>query len=148
MARFWSNKHELSAIKEKLWDEFMPASGKSEYVEIECLRAVNRLYHDFFNNGFGNNMSHAIAYIEKYQLPVATSTFKENFADVKEAAEQPWIESTVADQLDIIMAEIVIRAAIADQNEKLTPLVEELFDMPYREIDYPQDDDDDDEDDR
>lgn len=47
----------------------MPATGASGYLEIEAIRAVSRIYHDLYNNGFGNNWSGAFNYLETLAIP-------------------------------------------------------------------------------
>lgn len=46
------NEQELQRLTEK----FMPASGRAENLVGEVIRAVNRLYYEFCNNGNGNAM--------------------------------------------------------------------------------------------
>ncbi len=138
--QFWNQTQPLTPLKEALWEKFMPASGATEYVEAESMRAMNRLIHDCYNNGWGNEMSHALAYLEKYHFPVATPEFKRHYPDVKEAAMEPWQDARPDEALDFMMAEILTVLALADEKGTLTPLKEEVFDMPFTAIEYPQDD--------
>lgn len=48
------------------WAQLVPHSGSSNTVEGECLRAAGKIKHDWYNNGFGNNWSGALNYLETY----------------------------------------------------------------------------------
>jgi len=37
-----------------LWSKYVPGSGNAETAKGEAIRAVGRLEHDYFNNGYGN----------------------------------------------------------------------------------------------
>lgn len=65
-AKFWNHSHELSAKQEELWEKYVPASGNTEFVETEALRAVSSLYYDFYNNGWCNDKTPAIRYLRGY----------------------------------------------------------------------------------
>lgn len=65
-AKFWNHTHELSAKQEECWNKYVPMSGNTEYVESEALRAIGRLYYDFYNNGWCNNMSQAVSFLRGY----------------------------------------------------------------------------------
>jgi len=43
----------------------MPASGNSDTVAGEMIRAVSRLAYDFYNNGMGNNTSGAVNFLDQ-----------------------------------------------------------------------------------
>ncbi len=49
-----------------LWDRLVPDEGKCETLEGELLRAIGRIYHDYLNNGFGNNWSGALNFLDTH----------------------------------------------------------------------------------
>lgn len=65
-AKFWNHTHELSEKQSQLWDQYVPDSGNTEFVETEALRAISRLYYDFYNNGWCNEMQPAIDFLRGY----------------------------------------------------------------------------------
>jgi hypothetical protein len=135
---FWFNNHPLTPMATTLFEQFIPAEGPTAYVESEVVRAVLRLNYDFYNNGFGNNMSEAVAYIEKYHKPSAE--FKAAFTKIKEVALEPWVRVPLTDDdFNTIIAEAYTRLRDGSADGKLTPLTEEMFDMPFVETDFPED---------
>lgn len=63
---FWSNNHPLQARADVLFEQLIPDSGDCETIEGEILRAAARLNYDGFNNGFGNNLSGAVKFLNEY----------------------------------------------------------------------------------
>jgi hypothetical protein len=60
------NRISNSAAWQRLWVELVPATGKCATVEGEMMRAIARIEHDYYNNGFGNNWSGAYNYLDKH----------------------------------------------------------------------------------
>ncbi len=144
---FWGGNHPLCALAEHLNYKFMPSWGPTEYVETEVMRAIYRLQHDYFNNGFGNNMSQALAFIERFYLPVASRQFIEAFAEIRQGAEQPWDQpSGLEDYFNTVLVDILVWVQTADQAETLTPIILSLSDMPSRDIEFPPEEEEDFED--
>lgn len=124
----------------KYWDELVPGSGKSETVEGELLRAATRIYYDYYNNGFGNNWSGALNYLNKYLNtdinnetailePYATGrTHQGNYGGS--------IDSAVDSLVDKVLAQI--EAA----NGQYHPNPHDMFDLQDKE--YRGDDEEDD----
>lgn len=63
---YWGGNGKHQKEYELLHSELVPAMGMAETVEGEILRAISRIYHDYFNNGFGNNWTGALNYLIKY----------------------------------------------------------------------------------
>ena len=61
---FRSGKSPLSSEYERLFAMLVPAEGKCNTVEGELLRASSKIYHDYYNNGFGNNWSGAYKFLD------------------------------------------------------------------------------------
>lgn len=140
---FWFNNHPLSPLAEEMDRIFIPVSGKTEFVQSEIVRSILRINNDYYNNGFGNNMSHAIAYIERYHIP--SDGFGPAFARIKEAAMEPWRTSNLDDDFNFVISEIYLTLQQADKDGSLKPIGEEMFDMPYTDINYPEHEYDEDE---
>lgn len=132
-------------MADKLFAKYIPSKGKTLWVESEVVRAMNCLHYDYYNNGFCNNMSEAMAYIEKYHFPNATIAFKEAFAPIREMAMSPWKEKELGCDFNITLQEVYLVLYAGESVNMLTPLTEEMFDMPKTEIegiDYDFDDED------
>jgi hypothetical protein len=50
----------------ELFERLVPTSGPCETLEGELLRASSRIYHDYYNNGFGNNWSGAFNFLDTH----------------------------------------------------------------------------------
>lgn len=48
---FWDQNHPLNYENGELWNDLVPAQGEAETVEGELIRAVNRLFYEYCNNG-------------------------------------------------------------------------------------------------
>ena len=57
---YWNNEGAYEAEFKQLTDELMPATGRSQYLVGEVVRAANRLYYEYCNNG--NCNAREIAY--------------------------------------------------------------------------------------
>jgi hypothetical protein len=63
---FWNHDHPRQEEYQRLWDELVPDSGPCETLEGETLRASSRIYRDYYNNGFGNNWSGALTFLDEH----------------------------------------------------------------------------------
>ncbi len=148
MDTFWNGRHELTPVLHDLHKRHIPTEGPSLYLETELMRASARLSWDYFNNGFGNNMSQPVAYIDRYHVPCATPDFLAAWEKLRETVL--WGQAVggcpeTERQVTVVAAEIIRRADTADREGTLTPRGPELFDMPYVEsgIDLEPDEDED-----
>lgn len=64
---YWNQKGKNYKKYVKLWNELVPVEGTCKTVEGELLRAMTKIYWDYYNNGFGNNWSGAFNFLKKYQ---------------------------------------------------------------------------------
>jgi hypothetical protein len=62
---YWNNKGCFQAEYDALV-ELMPASGNSDTVAGELIRAVSRIGYQFYNNGMGNNVSGAVNFLREW----------------------------------------------------------------------------------
>lgn len=53
MNTYWESNGKYQDLYDALWFQ-VPREGKSERRHIELVRNIGKLYHDMFNNGFGN----------------------------------------------------------------------------------------------
>lgn len=53
---YWNNNGAYQQEMDRLYDKFVPVSGRSENLTGEVIRAANRLYYEFCNNGNGNTL--------------------------------------------------------------------------------------------
>lgn len=68
MKTFWNRDHELSTESDRLSKSLMPATGNCETIEGELYRASSRIGYDYYNNGFCNNWSGALAFLRKHDM--------------------------------------------------------------------------------
>jgi hypothetical protein len=68
MKTFWNREHELSAESDRLAKELMPMSGNCQTIEGELYRASSRIGYDYYNNGFCNNWSGALAFLVDHDM--------------------------------------------------------------------------------
>jgi hypothetical protein len=59
---YWGGKGKFQAAYDELV-KLMPASGKSDTVAGELIRATSRIGYQFYNNGMGNNVSGALNFL-------------------------------------------------------------------------------------
>jgi hypothetical protein len=134
------------------WDQLIPASGKAETVEGEMLRAVSKIQHDFYNNGFGNNWSGALAYLQQYlpsfgvNIPHTLWNTISPYATGRTHPNNQKIENNIGLALDQITDGVM--AAIRNSDGNYHPNQADMYDMssPTQwsddEDDYDEDDDD------
>jgi hypothetical protein len=63
---FWDRTHPRNHAWESQWEALVPDSGRCGTMEGELMRAASRIHYDFYNNGFGNNWSGALNYLDRY----------------------------------------------------------------------------------
>jgi len=129
---FWGNDHELSPLAEQLSELYIPMSGATPFVESEVLRAAIKIHYDYYNNGFGNNMSQSVRYIERFYdgLPA----FNEAFSIIRAQALAPTGVDIPDVWFNTVLAEIILWVDAARKADRLTPLVVEIFDMDSTEM--------------
>lgn len=110
---FWNNDHPLSKELSRLWDQYMPVKGPTEYIETELLRAANRLIYDWYNNGWGvNNKTAELEFLQNHGL-------FENIT-VDDLANQNG--DTFEEYMDDELASIIEVVIDAEESNSLTPL--------------------------
>jgi hypothetical protein len=56
----WDGNHPRQAEWDALWDKLVPDSGEADTPYGEALRALGRLEHDYYNNGFCNAIDRGV----------------------------------------------------------------------------------------
>jgi hypothetical protein len=136
---FWAGDHALQPVLADVEKRLMTVEGPTAYLETEVLRSASRISYDYFNNGFGNDVSQAVAYIDRYHVPYATPEFLAAWQNVRDIAL--WGEPVrscpeIDGQITLVSAEILQRVAEADRLGLLNPRGPEMYDMPSVEPGY------------
>jgi hypothetical protein len=63
---YWNNNG-LHQVESERFNSLVPLMGKCDTVEGELNRAASKIYHDYYNNGFGNNWSGAWKFLYEHQ---------------------------------------------------------------------------------
>lgn len=139
VSTFWAGNHALQPLLADIENRLMTKEGPTLYMETEVLRSASRISYDYFNNGFGNDVSQAVAYIDRYHVPYATPQFLTVWKTVREIAL--WGEPVrscpeIDEQITLVSAEILQRVAEADRIGLLNPRGPEMYDMPSVEPGY------------
>jgi len=78
--KYWDNKGAYQAEYNELVENYMPMSGPAANLSGEVIRAVSKIYHDAYNNGFLNNTSGAwnflYTYVQTEKMHDALETLK------------------------------------------------------------------------
>lgn len=72
---YWNNNGLHQSTYETLYGALVPDNGACDTLEGEILRAISKVYYDFYNNGFGNDMRGPVAFLREH-FPV------EGFTDI------------------------------------------------------------------
>jgi hypothetical protein len=130
------------------WDQLIAPSGKSETIEGELLRAASKIQHDFYNNGFGNNWSGALAYLQQYlpsfgvSLPYSLWNTISPYATGRMHPSNDKVENQIGLALDQLMDGVM--AAIRSADGNYHPNQTDMYDMnsPTEWSDEEEEDDD------
>jgi hypothetical protein len=109
----------------------VPLDGKCNTMQGECLRAASRIYYDYINNGFGNNWSGALAYLEKYgALPTSIKRFLKPYSTGKIACDSSYDENDlIYYAISILVARATDQAKRAIADETLVNNPCDMFDL-------------------
>jgi hypothetical protein len=147
MKTFWTNDHDLSPLAEKMSEQFISMIGPTDFIEAECYRAVLKLHHDYYNNGFGNEMSRPIAYLDLYFAKTASSEWREAFKLIRETAMEPWNRNELDEEFQVFVAEPLLALNAASEAGTLRPIDEnDIWTMPHTAIQWPNESEEDEED--
>jgi hypothetical protein len=123
--KYWGSgephHNEYSALFKKL----VKPSGTSDTVEGELLRAANKIYYDYYNNGFGNNWSGPLSFLvdhATFNMKKEESILDPYSTGKISGGDDPAIEAALDSLMDKVIAQI--KAA----GENLTPNEEDMYD--------------------
>lgn len=126
---YWNHNGIYQEQYNKLYD-MIPRYGKTGYVELEAVRAVSRIYHDFHNNGFGNNWSGPFRYLETLDIPMF-DLIKEKFKPYMTGQQGYQGHFDESDHMvvgiEMIMDSVISYAMIKYPN--FTPTDVDMFDL-------------------
>lgn len=123
-----------------LLGELIPDEGSSKYMETELAIALNGIYYDFFNNGFGNYWKDNLKFIKKHY----NNIFKEaGLKELTKYADQkiykgPYnvMESLLENMVNVSMKYLVDKGCVDSDSvkvNKLTIATETIMDI-YNEL--------------
>jgi hypothetical protein len=137
--KYWGN---VPPEFNRLWGDLVPDSGAASTLEGELLRAANRLYYDYFNNGFGNNTSGAENFLRNFgggstRLMKALNTVHPYTRGIMpERSEEPQIELALDAIFDTILYQVL------GQQGNYHPSPGDMFDYSERDDPNPEEEED------
>ncbi|BCG50264.1 hypothetical protein [Ralstonia phage RP13] len=145
---YWDHAGKYQAEYEQLHAALIPAMGNCETMEGEYLRAAARIYHDLYNNGFGNNWSGAWNFL--YQNAELIGINKDHLGDIGHYKcgqvyhhSGDTRDSTAAIAIESITDSVIL--FIINKNGQYTPSNGvDMFDLQEPDDLYEEDEDDED----
>ncbi len=137
MGSYWNHDGRHQRTYLKLHAKLVPASGRCDTLEGEMLRAASKLYHEAYNNGWGNNLSGPANFLRKHGMVDAeVSEYLDGNANVGRGGD-----------LDEALLERMVDAVIvrARDARRLTPNEVDCLSMADPERFVPRDDEPDEE---
>lgn len=98
---FWNQDHPLSKDLSRLWDQYVPAAGATAYVETELLRAANRLIYDWYNNGWMNNKTAELEFLQSHELFSAITI--EDLTGGRGDQHEEYMDSELATIIELVL---------------------------------------------
>lgn len=121
---YWNNQGKHQEAYQKLANELLPDSGKADTLHGELLRALGKIYYDYYNNGMCNNTSGPCNFL-KAKLKLE--------GPIKSALDDIYIESITSgytnmdmEELLEIFANYVIEHVMSTENQ---PNSEDMWDL-------------------
>lgn len=132
---FWDKTHPLSPTYEKLVKELVPESGPCDTLEGELLRAAGRIYHDYCNNGFGNNWLGALRFLDdNLDIPRKTWALLKPYSRGNRTVRKATYDKNdpIMVSLDKLAANVV--AEVISRNGEYRPSPCDMFHLQERQI--------------
>jgi hypothetical protein len=111
--KYWNHCGKYQTQYQNLKKDLLPLHGKAKTVEGELFRAACNLYHDYYNNGFCNNVSGECNYLLKMNKELNLNLDNELLAIEKDAKYIVYTEKDFAQELETIVDTIIIYIASA-----------------------------------
>ncbi|HEC86934.1 MAG TPA: hypothetical protein ENI49_03585 [Thermoplasmatales archaeon] len=64
---YWESNGKYQKEYDKLYKKLVPDSGKAKTTDGELLRCMTRIYYEAYNNGWCNDKTYEIEYINSYR---------------------------------------------------------------------------------
>ena len=135
VASFIDDKHPLDPAYKDLWDRLVPSTGKCDTIEGELLRAASRIYHDYTCNGFGNNWTGALRFLdEEIGLKKSIRDALKRYANCRicKGGDYMYVEGKdpILAALDQLMETVVILVMAKDKDPvSFTPNTRDMLDL-------------------
>jgi hypothetical protein len=142
MNTYWNHSGKYQALSDKLMDELVPSQGKADTFGGELLRASGRIYYDAYNNGFLNNTSGALNFLQEWcPCPNLMEALRHLESKVNTGGYSD-ITSTTEKVLED-MVDFVVSWVDANPEKASQPNEVDLFE--YQQDDYEEEPDEDDD---
>ena len=125
-ARSYYNGTGLHQSDSEFLEKLVPSSGPSKFLIGEISRAASRIYHDYFNNGFGNNWTGAFNFLDEYtKLDPSVRQFLEYYAGGRV------VPDGANPNLDVLIEKMVDDAVVFAMNVEnpRAPRPADMFDL-------------------
>src|SRR5574343_69492 len=132
---YWNRNGLYQTEFDKFFNELVSCSGKCGTIFGELLRASNRLYHDFYNNGFLNNTSGAANFLDKYDAIFNLGISKELENIYPETNTDGYTDKDLKPELEFVMNAVLKFIIDNHTNDEIRSMdFDDLF--HYQENDY------------
>lgn len=132
---YWNNNGKLQKEYERLHDKYVPPFGAADTLIGEAIRASSRIYHDAYNNGFGNNTSGAWKFLHKYIRPlIKDENFEAALDHLKERVNHSW-EEFIPNLTEVALetlADSVVQFCIDNESDPM-PSPCDMFDLQEKD---------------
>lgn len=143
---YWNNNGRFQKEYDHAFETLVPTSGLCDTLEGELIRAVSRIYYDYYNNGFGNNWSGALEFLKEYGSISAKdySVLREYSQGRVFGDRSDYFDGSVAETLESMVDDVVSKVNSTETHSK-NPC--DMFDLQLPDDFGDEDDFWDDEDD-
>jgi hypothetical protein len=132
---YWMNKGKHQKAYQELTNDLMPAYGKADTLHGELLRALGKIYYDYYNNGMCNNTSGPCNFLKaKLNLdgPIASA-----LEDIYlESNASGYTKMDMEEPLEMV-ANYVIEHVMSTENQ---PNSEDMWDLQEEDDHYEEED--------
>jgi hypothetical protein len=122
---------------EELFERFVPPSGKCDTLNGEMVRAIGRIRYDYLNNGFGNNWTGALNFLDQeLDLPRKAHAALADYANCRTARDTPTMYQFGVDPILLAIEKIenIVIKAIGDMGvDGLMPPPCDMFDLQEKD---------------
>jgi hypothetical protein len=123
---YWDGVGKYQDLYDELFQQLVPPDGKCSTVEGELLRAISKIYNDYYNNGFGNNWSGPWRFLETFAGKLDLSKelkILEPYAHGRMAKKNRSVEFALDSMVDKAIE------YIQSKNGEFTPNTSDMWDL-------------------